>query len=193
MFMTLLILGLVLFFVPHLMSVLAPGARESLKGGLSDKAFKGIYALVSWAGLILIIWGFYQGWYGGGGDQQVYTPPTWGRHITMLLVLLGFISLGASHGKGRLRLLLKNPMSIGIVLWAAGHLLANGRLADLLLFGSFLIYGLLDIATAMGRGKLPSYTPNARSDVIAVVVGLVLYALFLLVIHPYVFGIHVLQ
>lgn len=191
--MTWLILGLVLFAGPHLMSTLAPALRDGLKRRCGENPWKMGYSLVTLAGLALMIWGFWQSWHGGGGDALIYTPAPWARHVTMLLVLLGFLSLGAAHGKGHIARWVKHPMSVGIALWAIGHLIANGRLADLLLFGTMLVIAFADIIFSTLRGKLPAHVPQAKSDAAAVVVGLVLYALFLLVVHPYVFGIPVLQ
>jgi uncharacterized membrane protein len=190
--MTLLILGIVLFAGPHLMSTLAPGFRDGLKQRFGESPWKMAYSLVTLVGLALMIWGFRQSWHGGGGGELVYPPPAWGRHVTMLLVLLGFIAIGASHGKGHLALWIKHPMSIGVSLWAVGHLISNGRLADVLLFGTMLVIGVLDIVFATARGKLPAHVPSASSDAKALAVGLGLYALFLLVVHPYVFGIAVI-
>jgi uncharacterized membrane protein len=106
----------------------------------------------------------------------------------MLLVLLGFISLSGFHGKGYLKQWLRNPFSIGIVLWSVGHLLANGMLHDVLLFGTFLVVAVLDIVLSMARGKRPGHDPQIRSDMAAVVAGVVLYAVFLFGVHPYIFN-----
>ena len=107
----------------------------------------------------------------------------------MLLVLLGFISLSGFHGTGYLKHWLRNPFSIGIVLWSVGHLLANGMLHDVLLFGTFLVLAVLDIVLSMARGKRPGHEPQIRSDMKAVVSGVVLYAIFLFGVHPYIFNV----
>ena len=121
----------------------------------------------------------------------LYEPWDGMRHATMLLTLLAFILLGASHGKGYLKLWLHNPMSLGIALWSGGHLLVNGQRSDVWLFGTFLVVSLADILLSELRGKRPDYVPRLRSDVIAVAVGMVLYAVFLLGFHPYVLNIPV--
>ena len=189
--MKLLVLGIVLFGGPHLFSSLLPAVRDNIKAQLGGMRWRGLYSLVSLAGLVLMVWGFIRAHRGEEAADWLYIPAPWTTHITMLLVLLGFIALASAHGKGRIRLWLRNPMSVGIALWAAGHLLANGRKIDVLLFGTFLVIALIDIAVSTARGKRPDYMPNAQSDVIAVVAGLALYALVLLVVHPYVFGIPV--
>ena len=111
----------------------------------------------------------------------------------MLFVLLAFILLGASHGKGYLKKWLHNPMSIGIGLWSAGHLLANGKRTDVYLFGLFLVVALADIIMSEIRGKKPSHEPRLRSDVIAVIAGMVLYVIFLFGFHPYVLNLPIVQ
>lgn len=185
--------GLVLFLVPHLFSILMPGARDSLKVQFGERAWKGTYAVVSLVGLGLIIRGFLLSRSGPLAADWLYVPADRARHVTMLLVLLGFISLSASHGKGYLRMWLRNSMSIGFALWATGHLLANGKRADVYMFGAFLLVALLDIIFSTARGKAPHYEPKVRSDVIAVVVGLVLYVVFLFGFHPYVLNLPIVR
>ncbi|MGH6820109.1 MAG: NnrU family protein, partial [Methylocella sp.] len=121
----------------------------------------------------------------------LYTPPDWARHATKLLVLAGFVFLAASHGRSHLRLWARNPMSIGIGLWAAGHLLSNGKRTDVYLFGTFLAVALLDIAVSNWRGKAPAYEPRWRSDVIAAIGGMIVYVIFLFGFHPYVLNLPV--
>ena len=185
--------GMVLFLVPHLFSILMPGPRDSLKTRLGERAWKGSYAVVSLVGLGLIIRGFLLSRSGPLAADWLYVPADWARHVTMLFVLLGFISLAALHGKGYLRLWLHNPMSIGFALWAAGHLLANGKRADVYMFGSFLLVALLDIVFSTMRGKVPRYEPQVRSDVIAVLAGMVLYVVFLFGFHPYILNLPIVQ
>jgi uncharacterized membrane protein len=110
----------------------------------------------------------------------------------MLLVLLGFISLSGFHGKGYVKHWLRNPFSVGIVLWSFGHLLSNGMLHDVLLFGTFLLLAVLDIILSTVRGKRPGHVPQIRSDMTAVVSGVVLYAIFLFGVHPYIFNVPII-
>ncbi len=186
-----LIAGNAVFAATHLFSLLLPGQRDAVKARMGEGPYKGLYSLVSLAGLALMIWGF---WSASSDPESpvLYVPAASLRHATMLLVLLGFILLGAFHGKGYLKRWLRNPFSIGIVLWSVGHLLANGKVHDLLLFGTFLFVAGLGIVVSTGRGKRPAHEPQIRSDVIAVVVGVALYAVFLLVIHPYVFNLPII-
>jgi uncharacterized membrane protein len=167
----------------------APAMRDRVKARLGEGPFKGLYSLISLAGLGLMIWGFTGSRSGPLAADLLYYPADWTRHATMLLVLLGFITLGASHGKGYLKLWLQQPMSIGFALWSGGHLLANGKRADVYLFGTFFVLALLDILLSTLRGKVPSHQPQVRSDIIAVVAGVVLYAIFLFGFHPYVLNL----
>jgi len=191
--MNILIVGIIIFFGVHAFSLLFPAARDTVKARLGEGPYKGIYSLVSLIGLALIIWGFLMSRSGPAAADLLYYPPDWTRHVTMLLVLLAFISIGASHGKGHLRLWLKQPMSIGIALWAGGHLLANGKRADVYMFGAFFALALLDIILSTARGKVPEYEPRVRSDIIAVVVGIVLYLIFLFGFHPYVLNLPIVE
>jgi len=187
-----LIAGIVVFAGAHLFSMLLPGQRDALKARMGEGPYKGVYSLVSLAGFALMIWGFRTVRSDPAGFTVLYEPASWARHVTMLLVLLGFISLGGFHGKGYLKHWLRNPFSIGITLWAVGHLLSNGRLHDLLLFGTFLGLAVLDIVLSMARGKRPGHEPQIRSDVRAVAIGVALYAVFLFIVHPYIFNLPII-
>jgi uncharacterized membrane protein len=184
--MTLLIAGIVVFFGIHLLPML--GLRPALEGTIGEGPYRGVFALVSLIGFVMIVWGF--GISRAQPHPMVYDPPSSGRHVAMLLVLLGVISLMASFHRGRLKLWLQQPMSIGIALWATGHLFANGSLPEVLLFGSFLVFSLLDIIRSTAIGKVPSYIPKPSHDVIAVVGGIVVYGV-LLYLHPYIIGVPV--
>ena len=187
-----LIAGIVIFAGAHLFSLLLPDVRDGLKLRLGEGSYKGLYSLTSLAGIALMIWGFLSLSSGPAPSDFVYMPAGSSRHATMLLVLLGFICLGAFHGKGHLKLWLRNPFSVGIVLWSFGHLLSNGKLHDVLLFGTFLLLAVLDIILSMVRGKRPTHKPSFRSDVIAVVTGVALYGVFLFGVHPYIFNVPII-
>jgi len=191
--MTSLLVGIALLGGLHLISILLPGLRDGLKAGLGEKPWKAVYAAVSLLGLGLMIRGFMQSRSGPLAADWLYFPLDWTRHVTMLLVLLGFILIAAAYGKGHIRRWVHNPMSLGIVLWSAGHLLANGKRTDVLMFGTFLAVGLTDIVVSELRGERPSYLPNPRSDVIAILSGMVLYVIFLFGFHPYILNLPVVQ
>jgi uncharacterized membrane protein len=123
--------------------------------------------------------------------ENVYVPWPQARHVVMLLALVMFILLAASSGKGYIRHWLRHPMSIGIALWAGGHLLVNGERAVVWMFGTLFIVAISDLVMSLLRGKRPDYVPNARADAVAIVVGVVLYGVFLFGFHPYVLGVPV--
>ncbi len=186
--MTTLYIGILFFGGIHLFSLLLPAVRNRLKAWWGEQLYMGLYSLVAIAGLALMFWGYGQT---RGNGEVLYVPMEGAKHVTMLLVLLGFICISAFHGKGYIKLWLQNPFSIGICLWSIGHLLANGKTPVVLIYVTFLVLALLDIASNMLRGNWAIFEPRVRSDIIAVVVGLVIYALLLLVFHPYVLGVKV--
>lgn len=184
--MNVLIWGMVLFFGMHLLS-LTP-LRAPLLGKLGEKAYKGVYSLISLAGLGLMIWGFGLARSGPDAARIVYEPLMGGSHGTMLLVLLAMILLASAHMKGYIRKIVKHPMSAGVALWAAGHLLVNGNLSEVLLFGGFLVLSVLDIIVNTVRGKLPTYQPQVKYDIMATVGGVIVYLVFLFS-HQWLFGV----
>jgi uncharacterized membrane protein len=187
----LLITGIAIFGGIHLFGMLLPRQRDALRAAMGPTVYKGTFALVSVVGFGLAIWGFAGTRSGPDAADWIYFPPDWARHVTMLLVLLAFISLGASHGRGYLKLWLRQPMSIGIALWAGGHLLANGKRADVILFGFLLLLAIADIVLSNLRGKIPHHQPQVRSDIAALLAGAALYLLFLFWFHPYVLNLPV--
>jgi uncharacterized membrane protein len=186
--MTYAVVGALLFATPHLFSILFPQLRDSLRSQWGEKAWKGLYAVLSLLGIVLLVLAYRASGDSSGGEQ-LYEPWVGAKHLAMLAVLVAFIFIGASHGKGYMKLYLQHPFSIAIALWAGSHLLANGERVLVWLFGSLLVVALADLVFSFARGKKPSHAPRIRSDIIAVVVGVVLYAAFLLGFHPYVLGV----
>lgn len=189
--MTYLWTGIILFGGLHLFSIFAPGARGTIRERLGEKPFKGLYTLVSLAGLGFMITGFLKSRSGPPAADWLYVPADWSKHVTMLFVLLAFILIAASHGKGHIKSWLRNPFSIGFALWSAGHLLANGKRTDVFMFGTFLVVALADIIMSEIRGKRPTHVPSATSDIRAIVIGMILYVVFLYGFHPYVLNLPV--
>jgi uncharacterized membrane protein len=179
-------LGAALFVIPHLWSTVLPGRRDGVKLRLGEGRFKGLYALVTMAGLLLLIAGYVHGRWFGGVYDNLYEPWLPGRHLLMVLALLMFILLGAAGGKGYIKAWVWHPMSIGIALWSFGHLLVNGERPLVWLFGSLLVVAVADLVFSFGRGKRPMHAPQFASDIKAVVAGVVVYAVFLFGFHPYV-------
>lgn len=190
--MSLLIIGIVIFIGAHLLVMLLPALRDGLHNRLGEGPYKGVFSLVSLLGLGLMIYGFYTTRGMLEGPDYLYTPASWARHAAMTLVLLAFIFVGASHGKGFLKLWLKQPMSIGIGLWAVAHLMANGDRPGVVMFAAILALALIDIILSTVRGKFPVHAPRVRSDIIAVLIGIVLYLIFLFGFHPYVLNLPII-
>ena len=179
-------IGIALFFGAHLIP-LTP-LKAALKGALGEGLYKALFSLVSFAGLGFLVWGFLLTRAGPEDSNLFYEPQEWTRHVTVLLVFLGFQALAASFHKGRIGLMLRHPMSVGIALWSAGHLLANGQKTLVYIFGAFFIYALVD----MIFGKAKSYVPKPKHDIIAPLAGLLLFAIFLFGFHPWILNLPVL-
>jgi uncharacterized membrane protein len=187
----LLILGLLVFFGVHTLTSLRD-TRAALIGRLGENGYKGLYSLVSLAGLALIVWGYAR--YRATGWIDVWHPPVAFRHITLLLMLPAVILVVASYIRGRIYTTLKHPMLAGIKLWAAAHLLANGDLGSIVLFSSFLAWAVYDRISLKHRadaGAPPIPVGGAGNDVIAVAVGVVVYLALAFAFHPLVIGVPV--
>lgn len=186
--MTLLVLGLAIFLGVHSTAIVAPGLRETLRARLGEGTWKGLYSIVSLAGFVMICRGFALARY---TSVVIYTPPSWLRYVAVGLMLPVFPLLLASGLPGRIRTASKHPMLAGVKFWCLAHLLANGRLADILLFGSFLAWAVVDRISLKRRPPQALRTAPARSwnDAAAVVIGLLVYALFLVWAHQWLFGV----
>lgn len=184
--MWVLILGLIVFFAIHSVRMVA-GDFRATQLDANPRRWKGIYSLLSAVGLGLIIWG----WVLFRPEApQMFEPPTWGRHLAMLLVWIAFVVLAAAEmPAGRIKYWVKHPMLLGVMLWALAHLLANGDLASLLLFGSFLIYALVNRVAVIGRGDPAPAILRSRSDLIALIAGTVLYGIVVVWLHGWLFGV----
>ena len=186
--MSLLVLGLVLFLGIHSVSIIAPAWRDAQVAQRGEKAWKGLYTLLSLAGFALMVYGY------GLARQSptvLYSPPAAMRHIAFLLMLPVFPLLFASNLPGRIKTAAKHPMLLATKLWAVSHLLANGTLHDVLLFGAFLAWAVADRISVKRRPVRPTPGLPARpvNDVIVVVGGLALYVVFLLWGHRWLIGV----
>ncbi len=187
-----MILGLVLFFAAHVFTTKRE-ARAQAIGKLGEGTYKILYALVSLAGLALIVWGFAH--YRADGMIDVWHPPTAMKHITIALMLPAVILVVASYLRGRIYATLKHPMLAGIKLWAAAHLLANGDLGSIILFGSFLgwaVYDRISLKHRTDSGGPPIPVGGVTNDLIAVAVGVVAYLALAFAFHPVVIGVPVM-
>lgn len=188
--MTLLILGLLLFLGAHSIRIVASDWRGRQLARLGEKGWKGLYSVVSLIGLVLIVWGF------GLARQQpvpLYAPPLWLRHLNALFTLLAFILVAAAYVPGNhLKARLGHPMLAGVKTWAFGHLLATGMLHDVLLFGAFLLWAVVDFITSRRRDRATgiTYPPGTvRGDVIVAVAGVVAWAVFAFWLHGWLIGV----
>ncbi|MEO7852856.1 MAG: NnrU family protein [Rubrivivax sp.] len=188
--MSVLIIGLVLFLGLHSVRIFAEPWRTAQIAKRGEGAWKGIYSLLSLVGLVLIIWG-----YGQARLQPtvLWASPTWTRHLAALLVLIAFVLVAAAYvPKNGIRYRLHHPMVLGVKVWAIAHLLANNTLADVLLFGSFLLWAVLDFRAARQRDRTAhaSYAPGTTAGtLITVAVGIALWAVFVLWAHRWLFGV----
>ncbi|WP_159009494.1 NnrU family protein [Bradyrhizobium sp. S69] len=189
--LSVMILGLVLFLGVHLLTT-----RRELRArfvvSMGEGGYKGFYSLVSLAGLGFVVWGFAH--YRSAGMINVWYPPAAFRHITEALMLPAVILVAASYIRGRIYTTLKHPMLAGVKLWAAAHLLANGDLGSIILFGAFLAWAVFDRISLKRRtdaGAPPIPIGGVGNDLIAVVVGIVAYLALGFVFHPVVIGVPV--
>lgn len=193
--MTLLIAGLVVFLGCHMLPVLS-GVRAGLREKIGAGPYKGLFSLVSLVGLVLIVMGYSAA--RDAGSPLIWDPPTGLRHLAMLLLVPVFVLLIASNMPGRIKAKLKHPMLVAIKLWALAHLLMNGDLASILLFGAFLAWAVVDRISVKRRGGVSlqsageALAGNAvRNDLIALVGGLVLYGVFVMWLHEILIGVPV--
>ena len=205
--MTQLILGLILFLGAHSVRIWADGWRNQTIEAYGEKAFKGVYALVSILGFYLLVVG-----YGEARLQTValWNPPIFTKHISMLLMLLSSILLVATYiPRNHFKMRLGHPMVLSVKVWALSHLFANGNLADLVLFGSFLIWAVLNFRSARARDRAlllnlnvteeaagesiaeseSAHQPKLLSTIITLVGGIAIWALITFVLHAKIVGV----
>ena len=183
--MTLFVLGLAVFFSGHLWTALAREQRAALIKKVGAGPFKGMYSLVALAGFAMIVIGWR-----GADASAVYSPPAYLRHVTYLLVLIAFICLASAYlPKGKIAAAVKHPMLAGVKLWAFGHLLSNGEVRSILLFGSFLAFAVIDRIVVKRRNEpTPTAGPFAN-DLIAIAVGAGAWAAVYFFLHRYIAGV----
>ena len=188
--MTLLILGLIIFLGVHSVRIVADDWRSRRVAALGLNGWKGLVSLASIAGFALIVWG-----YGAarGAPLVLYAPPVWTKHVAALLTIPAFILLAAAYVPGtRIKRAVGHPMVAGVKSWAFAHLLANGSLADVVLFGAFLAWATVDYRSARRRDRAAGVVyvvgPVSR-DIAAVVIGLVAWAVFAFWLHGILIGV----
>lgn len=188
--MTYLILGLVIFLGVHSVRIFADAWRTRTRQRIGEGPWKGAYSLLSLAGFVLMVWGF-----GVAREQPIvlWVPPTGMRHLASLLTLLAFIFLAASYVPGNhIKAKLHHPMVLGVKVWALAHLLSNGMLSHVILFGALLVWAVLDFRSSRQRDRAAGtvYAPGSSSaTVITVVAGVAGWALFAFWLHGLLIGI----
>ncbi|KQP61771.1 NnrU family protein [Methylobacterium sp. Leaf399] len=195
--MTFLILGLVLFLGTHAFTMLR-SKRAKVIGEVGETRYKLGYMVLSLLGLVLVGYGF--GVYRQEGMIQVWNPPVFTRHLALVLNLLAFIALASAYLPGHIRAKAKHPMLLAVKIWATAHLLANGDLGGMLLFGAFLAWAVIARISAKRRARNPAEAvaqhggavaapAGWRNDAIAVAVGLVTWFVFAKYLHPLLIGV----
>lgn len=188
--MTFLLAGLLLFVGSHLTRVFAEGWRTTTRARIGQGAWKGLYSVVAIAGFALIVYGY------GLSRQapvELWSPPIWTRHLASLLMLPAFILLAAAFVPGtHIKARIGHPMTMSVKVWALAHLLSNGRLADVILFGVFLAWAVLVYIAARKRDRAAGITypaVGASRDLIAIVIGIVATAVFAKWLHAWLIGV----
>ena len=183
-----LIAGLVIFFAVHSVSIVNEPWRDRMVAQLGERTWQGVYSLLAIAGFVLMVRG-----YGIARLDPVvlYSPPLWLRHVAMLMLVPVFPLLLATYLPGRIQAATRHPMLIATKLWAFAHLLANGMLADVLLFGCFLAWAVADRISMKRRIQrpVPGIPPSKLNDIVAELLGLVLYVLFVFWLHGWLIGV----
>ena len=185
-----LLAGLLLFLGVHSTRVFADNWRNQTRERLGALPFKGIYSLLSLVGLVLVVWG-----YGVARQQPVvlWNPPVATRHLAALLTLFSFVLLAAVYVPGnQIKARLHHPMVLGVKVWALAHLLANGTLGSVLLFGSFLVWAIVLFAASRRRDRREHTVyarGNARATAITVVVGVLAWSAFAFWLHRALIGV----
>ncbi|HTZ68698.1 MAG TPA: NnrU family protein [Roseiarcus sp.] len=188
--MAILVLGLVIFLGLHSTRIVSESGRQKAIARFGEGPWKGLYSALSAIGFVLIVWGFARARHGA---PQLWTPLPGARHITMLLMLVALILLASYLFKrSHVTAAVHHPMLWSVVLWCAGHLIANGSAADLLLFGAFLVWSVADLAASYARDRRNNVvypTPELGATAGAVVVGLIAYGLLIGGLHVWLFGV----
>ncbi len=186
--MSMLIIGLILFLGCHSIAIINATWRERMVARFGAHSYKIIYALISLAGLVLIVHG-----YGVARMEPLWLwqPPVFLRHLAMLLMLPVFPALLAAYLPGRISRTLKHPMLVAVKAWALAHLLVNGTLADVLLFGGFLIWAVADRMSMQQRQphSIPQAPARPLNDAVALIAGLGLYLVFVFWLHRHLIGV----
>lgn len=188
--MTLMVVGLLVFLGSHSVRIFAEDWRSARLAAMGEAKWKLAYSVVAIAGFVLIVVGYGQARL---DPVPLFSPPVWTRHLAALLTIPAFVLLAAAYVKGtRIKAAVGHPMVAGVKIWAFAHLVANGTLADVVLFGAFLAWAVVDYLAARRRdriaGTVYAVGPVTR-DVVAVAAGLVAWAAFAFWLHGPLIGV----
>ncbi len=188
--MAILVLGLLIFLGLHSTQIFAANGRSQAIARIGEGPWKGVYSLLSLVGFVMIVWGFSQA---RAAAPMMWAPPIWTRHIALLLMLFSMILLGA-YGlkKSHIAVAVHHPMLWAVVIWSAAHLFANGSAADVVLFGAFLAWALLDLSSNYARDRANAAVypaPNWGATAGAIAIGVVLWVVLLGGLHRWLFGV----
>ncbi len=188
--MIVLVVGLLLLLGPHSVRLFADDWRGARIASMGEGKWKGLYSLLSIVGLVLVVVGY--GMARASAGMPLWMPPTWARHLASPLTLVAFVLIVAAYvPRSRLRALVGHPMLLGVALWALAHLLANGGAADLVLFGAFLVWAVVDFVASRRRDRAEGRQRRGTwgSDLTSVVVGTVAWYVFALYLHAPLIGV----
>jgi uncharacterized membrane protein len=186
--MEMLITGVLLWGLVHLMKSVTPGLRASIQSAVGEGPHKGLVTLLLLVSLALMIFGWRS-----TTAEFVYDPPSWGRHANMTLMFVAILLIGAAQGASRIRQWIRHPMLTGVLIWAVGHLLANGDNKSLILFGGLGLWALISIITVSrneGVWVKPAKIATAGREMLSIAIVVILYAVLMLV-HPWIAGVSV--
>lgn len=188
--MATLIIGLLVFLGIHSINIIVPAKRQDLVDRLGVTKWKLLYTVVSIVGLILVVVGYADA---RTSPTFVWMPPSGFRHLALLLTVPAFVLLAAAYVPGnRIKARLGHPMFVSVKIWAFAHLLANGNLADILLFGSFLIWAIAGFAVSRRRDRqtgLQQPRGNTKSDISTILIGIASWAVFAMFLHTVLIGV----
>lgn len=188
--MTLLIVGLIVFLGAHSLRIFADSWRSAQIARMGEGPWKGLYSLVSIAGFVLLIWGYGRA---RAATAVLWQPPSWTHYPAAVLVLVAFVLVVSAYVRGtRIKASLHHPMVLGVKSWAFGHLIANGTLADIVLFGSILVWAILDFAALRRRDRIAGTVypaGTAGRDALAVATGVAAWAVFAFYLHERWIGV----
>jgi uncharacterized membrane protein len=186
-----LIIGLAVFIGAHVF-VTFRDARAGVIARMGEGPYKGVFSLIALVGILLIAYGF--ALYRTTGWIDVWHPPAWMRHVTVALVWPAIVLVAAAYAPGEIKRRLKHPFLVGVKLWAFAHLLSNGDLGSIILFGSILVWAVYDRITLKRRndpGAPPIPVRGLGNDVVAFTIGTLLYLALGLWFHPWAIGVSV--